>query len=156
MSFCCQGNHISHKVAACDRTERFLITYEWICRYERHRNTKQIWTGLGNLEESTTMLPVFFLPKHYISFHRKGEEEHVIPIQTSMILVILLSCTYSLPLRLKKNPWWWQMKFQALSWLLTFWEIALIKVFCKKAVYMCYSSVSIRQPFRQRCRCAAS
>lgn len=48
------------------------------------------------------------------------------------------------------------MKFQALSWLLTFWEIALIKVFCKNTVYTRYSSVSIRQPFRQHCRCAAS
>lgn len=102
------------------------------------------------------MLPVFLLPKHHASFHGKREEEHVIPIQTSMSRVILLSCTYSLPLRLKKNPWRREMKFQAYSWLLTFWEIAWIKVFRKNTVYMCYSSVSICQPFREHCRCAAS
>lgn len=56
---------------------------------------KQTWTGLGNLEESTTMPPFFFLPKHFISVHRKREEEHLIPIQTRMILVILLSCNTS-------------------------------------------------------------
>lgn len=48
------------------------------------------------------------------------------------------------------------MKFQALSRLLTFGEIALMEGFCKKTVYMRDSSVSIRQPFRRRCRCAAS
>lgn len=43
------------------------------------------------------MLQVLF-PAEHISFHK---EAHIIPIQASLILVILLSCTYYLPLRLK-------------------------------------------------------
>lgn len=44
------------------------------------------------------MLQVFFPVEYNISFHK---EANVIPIQASLILVILLSYTYYLPLRLK-------------------------------------------------------
>lgn len=40
----------------------------------RIETQKQILTGLGNLQNSTLMLPAFFLAKHYISFHRKKEK----------------------------------------------------------------------------------
>lgn len=103
-----------------------------MCRYERH--TIQSQTGLGNPENSTTMLQVFSPAEYNISFHKR---ENVIPIHTNLNLVILLSCTYYFPLRLKKkNLLQCEIQIQALS--VTLGDI-INETTCVKIQRVCYT-----------------
>lgn len=62
----------------------------------RLRQGEVTWRTLPQCSTSSFWLSVTFCSMG------KGKK-YVIPIQMSLILVILLSCTYSLPLRLKKE-----------------------------------------------------
>lgn len=71
-------------------------------RYERLRTTDADRDGV-RCPENATMLPGFALAKGSITFHGKEGKEYAMPIEMSLMLVILLSRTYSIPLRLKKE-----------------------------------------------------
>lgn len=117
----CQGNNGCGKAGACDTVEEWAAV-EMQCQQEaggRSSPTVQSLpqTGWGNLGNSNTMLQVFCC----VSSRKK--RANVIPIQTVLILVILLSHTYYLPPRVgkKKRKRTRGVKFQTQSLTPTLW-----------------------------------
>lgn len=79
------------------------------------------------------MFQVFFPVEYNISFHK---EANVIPIRASLILVILLSCTYYLPSE-AKNRMRGNVRWSARLWVChCHWGISLMNWLCKNTVWI--------------------